>query len=195
MWSALTNRLPTGVTKLLAWCMIPVLYQTAVTAVGGVSIYVDPGNLNSTNVFKEIDEERPEITYIRIPEEFDTREKKNIDKFIETLNSRRHTVVIADTHHSNRWSHLALDERRCKGDLSFFSNNRTILEQLYEWSYEDEENGIPKCIEHTEDPSFADLMKGIAEDSRLDGLCSAAFVGSLEEENEPKETKAPIDGI
>ena len=70
-----------------------------------------------------------------------------------------------------------------------------MLEQLYEWSYEDEENGIPKCIEHTEDPSFADLLKGIAEDSRLDGLCSTAFVGSLEEESEPRENKTPIDGI
>ena len=189
MWNALTNRLPTNMTKLLALCMIPVLYQTAVTAVGSVSIHVDPGNLDSTKGLKKIEEERPEITYIRIPEEYDAREKKNIDKFIETLNSRRHTVVIADTHHSDRWSHLTLDERKCKGDLSFFSNNRTILEQLYEWSYEDEENGIPKCAEHTEDPSFADLLKGIAEDSRLDGLCSTAFVGSPEEESEPKETK------
>ena len=38
-------------------------------------------------------------------------------------------------------------------------------------------------------------MKGIAEDSRLDGLCSTAFVGSLEEESEPRENKTPIEGI
>ena len=76
--------------------------------------------MNSTKIFKKIEEENPEITYIRIPEEYDTREKKDVDKFIEALNSRRHTVVIADTHHSDSWSHLALDERRCKGDLSFF---------------------------------------------------------------------------
>ena len=80
---------------------------------GNVSIYVDPGNLNSTKVFKKI-KESPEIEYIRIPEEYDARDKKNIDKLVETLNSRRHTVVIADTHHSDSWSHLALDERRCK---------------------------------------------------------------------------------
>ena len=76
MWNALTNRLPTNMTKLLALCMIPVLYQIAITAVGNVSIYVDPGNLNSTKVFKKKEEESPEITYIRIPEEYDAREKK-----------------------------------------------------------------------------------------------------------------------
>ena len=37
--------------------------------------------------------------------------------------------------------------------------------------------------------------RGIAEDSRLDGLCSAAFVNSLGEEDEPKQQKTPIDGI
>ena len=81
MWNALTHRLPTNTTKLLALCMIPVLYQTAIAAVGNVSIYVDPGDLNSIKVFKKIEEESPEITYICIPEEFDQREKKDVDKF------------------------------------------------------------------------------------------------------------------
>ena len=68
MRNALTDRLPTNTAKLLALCIIPVLFQAAVSAVGDVSIHVDPGNLNSTEVLEKIHEESPEITYICIPE-------------------------------------------------------------------------------------------------------------------------------
>jgi hypothetical protein len=196
MWSALTDTLPKNTAKLLALCMLPAFYQAIEAAVGNVAVYVNPKHMDTSRMIKRVEEESPEITYINVPDVvLETSVKKNIDKFINELISKRHTVVVADDHHSERWNHLALDERRCKGDLAFFSNNRTILEQLYEWSCEDEDNGIPKCVEHTEDPSFGDLLKGIAEDSRIDGLCSAAFAGSLEEEDEPKEAKVPIDGI
>ena len=128
MLNILTDRLPTNTTKLLALCVIPVLFQAHASAVGSASMHVNPGNLNSTDVLKDIGKENPEITYIRIPEDYD--DKESIDKLIERLDFDKRTVVISDTHQSNRWDHLVLNERRCKGDLAFFSNNRTILEQL-----------------------------------------------------------------
>ena len=100
MWNALTNRLPTKTTKLLAMCVMPVLYQAVETAIGHASIHVSPGRLVGTKVLKTIEEEKPEITYICIPEDNaganHHREAEHIDKFIEALNSRKHTVVIAD---------------------------------------------------------------------------------------------------
>ena len=112
MWSALTNRLPTNTAKLLALCIVPSLFQVYASAIGSTSIHINPESTNTAEVLEDIRKESPEITYMRIPENYDDRE--NIVRFIQTLYLDKHTVAIADTHHSSMWDHLALNERMCK---------------------------------------------------------------------------------
>ena len=83
MWKVLTNRLPTNTAKLLALCIVPALLQVYASAIGSTSIHVNPESTNSAEVLKDIRKESPEITYTRIPENYDDREK--IESFIQTL--------------------------------------------------------------------------------------------------------------
>ena len=86
-------------------------------------------------------------------------------------------VIIADTRHTRRWSERKIDSTLCIGDLVFFCNCPTTLENLRLWAHEHTLN-VPRNVDDLETIEFADLLGTIAEDQHSTRCAHVRFAGT-----------------
>ena len=66
--------------------------------------------------------------------------------FLQYLDVNDKVIIIADTRHTRRWSERNIDPTLCKGDLAFFCNCPTTLENLRLWTH-DRTPGIRRDVD------------------------------------------------
>ena len=65
---------------------------------------------------------------------------------LQSVNANDKVIIIADTRYTQRWSERKVDPTLCKGDLAFFCNFPTTLENLRLWAH-DRTLGVPRNVD------------------------------------------------
>ena len=86
--------------------------------------------------------------------------------WLQNMDVSDKVIIIADTRHTQRCSERKIDPTLCKGDLAFFYNCPTTLENLRLWANE-RTPGIPRNVDDQETVEFADVLGAIGEDQHL----------------------------
>ena len=81
----------------------------------------------------------------------------------------------------------------CNGDLAFFCNCPTTLENLRLWAHE-RTSGIPRNVDDLESIEFANVRGAIAEDQHLTRCAQVCFAGTEEDQAEQHD-QGTIDQV
>ena len=158
MWNALQNRTSYGRKNLVA--IVDDSTASSFTgAIGQSTIFASPTTPIS-KIDKVVEIEDPAIVYYHTSFDTDsssTEEHSNIMEYVEHLRDQGRTCVVADTQGTARWKNLT--PTPCRGDLSFYCNHSTILDELVKWAAR-RDNGYPRCTADLLELEFADLIAG-----------------------------------
>ena len=102
-------------------------------------------------------------------------------------------IIIADTRQTQRWSECKINPTLCKGDLAFFCNCPTTVENLRLWAHE-RTPGIPRNVDDLETVEFADVLGSIAEDKHLTQCAQVCFTGTEGDQAE-RHDQGTIDEV
>ena len=102
---------------------------------------------------------------------------------VQNVNANDKVFIIADTRHTQRWSERKVDPTLCTGDLAFFCNCPTTLENLRLWAQERTPD-VPRNVDDLETVEFTDLLGAIAEDQHLTRCAQVCFTGTEEDQAE-----------
>ena len=102
-------------------------------------------------------------------------------------------IIIADTRHTQRWSEREINPTLRRGDLAFFRNCPTTLENLRLWAHK-LTPGIPRNVDDLETVEFADVLGAIAEDQHLTRCAQVCFAGT-DEDHAEQHDQGTIDEV
>ena len=103
--------------------------------------------------------------------------------FLQNMAVSDKVIIIADTRYTQRWSECKINPTLCKGDLAFFCNCPTTLENSRLWAHE-RTPGIPRNVDDQETGEFADVLGSIAEDQQLTRCAHVCLTGTEEDQAE-----------
>ena len=141
----------------------------------------DPNVFSSCVPFSDDDTER--LAEVCSPEMF----------LLQNMDVSDKAIIIADTRHTQRWSEREINPTLCQGDLAFFCNCPTTLDNLRLWAHE-RTLGIPRHADDLEAVEFADVLDSIAEDQHLTRCAQVCFTGTEEDQAE-RHDQGTIDEI
>ena len=137
MWSLLTNTIPYGRTIMY---MVTPATEASMMAVGHFLNIFDPGKNglqliddSVTRHKNELADNDPKVFFSYVPflnnnTERDSGVRSRVTFLLQDMDANDKVIIIADTRHTQRWSEREINPTLCKGDLAFFCNCPTTLE-------------------------------------------------------------------
>ena len=186
MWSLLTNAIPHGRTIMY---MVIAAIEAFMMAVGHFSKIFDPGKNglkltddSVTRLKNEFAENDPNVFFSYVPFWNDDTERPvgvcSLETFLlQNMDVSVKVIISAQTRHTQRWSERKIDPTLFKGDLAFFCNCPTTLENLRLWAHE-RTLVFPRNVGDLETVELADVLGAIAEDQHLTRCAQICFAGT-----------------